>query len=117
MVTGYSVKSLLTPSIDVVMESQARMLKRNLRRRGLEQSDSKSNKRKQTSDILFLKLYILAEGLIIVVDVNLILNLRFFSLCTFTPITGFQAQGGGDKRRSGSHAHCKGERIGCNCSL
>ncbi|KAG2234832.1 hypothetical protein INT48_006749 [Thamnidium elegans] len=38
---------------DVVLESQSRLHKRNLRRRGPENSDNKSNKRKQMNDILF----------------------------------------------------------------
>ncbi|KAL1933924.1 hypothetical protein VTP01DRAFT_8014 [Rhizomucor pusillus] len=37
-------------SYDILMESQARILKRNLRRRGLDHNDNKANKRKQLSD-------------------------------------------------------------------
>lgn len=39
--------------LDVVLESQSRLHKRNLRRRGPENSDTKSSKRKQFNDILF----------------------------------------------------------------
>lgn len=39
--------------LDVVLESQSRLHKRNLRRRGPENSDNKTNKRKQMNDILF----------------------------------------------------------------
>lgn len=39
--------------VDSLLESQTRMMKRNLRRRGIEQVDNKTNKRKQLSDILF----------------------------------------------------------------
>lgn len=40
--------------LDALMESQARILKRNLRRRGPDHNDNKANKRKQMSDILFI---------------------------------------------------------------
>ncbi|CAO3596652.1 unnamed protein product [Absidia cylindrospora] len=43
---------------DVVLESQTRMNKRNLRKRGMENGDGKLNKRKQVSDILFIDLLI-----------------------------------------------------------
>ncbi|SAL99693.1 hypothetical protein [Absidia glauca] len=39
---------------DVVLESQTRMNKRSLRKRGMENGDGKVNKRKQLSDILFM---------------------------------------------------------------
>lgn len=43
--------------IDVVMESQARLNKRNLRKRGLDNADNKGNKRKQlTGPALVFKL-------------------------------------------------------------
>lgn len=45
--------STFSPPVDSLLESQTRMMKRSLRRRGIEQVDNKTNKRKQLSDILF----------------------------------------------------------------
>ncbi|CAO3614195.1 unnamed protein product [Cunninghamella echinulata] len=40
-------------SYDVVLETQTRMNKRSLRKRGMDNGDNKTNRRKQVSDILF----------------------------------------------------------------
>jgi hypothetical protein len=39
----------VTITLDVIFDSQSRLHKRNLRKRGTENSDNKANKRKQTS--------------------------------------------------------------------
>ncbi|CEI93093.1 hypothetical protein RMCBS344292_07336 [Rhizopus microsporus] len=39
---------------DVVLDSQSRLHKRNLRKRGTENMENKANKRKQMNDILFI---------------------------------------------------------------
>lgn len=60
------------------------MMKRNLRRRGIEQVDNKTNKRKQLSDILFPHML-----LTYYIHILLILN----SLSLFTSSARIQAQG------------------------
>lgn len=54
------------------------MMKRSLRRRGIEQVDNKSNKRKQLSDILFFSTY--STNLYCMNIFFIILNLFFLSL-------------------------------------
>ncbi|RCH80767.1 hypothetical protein CU098_004660, partial [Rhizopus stolonifer] len=44
----------LAYGIDLVMDTQARLHKRNLRKRGPENTDSKANKKKHLNDILFI---------------------------------------------------------------
>jgi hypothetical protein len=55
-------------SFDVVMETTSRLHnKRNLRKRGHDNADNKSNRKKQLNDILFFSLMLLILMLIIYV--------------------------------------------------
>lgn len=67
----------------MVLESQSRLHKRNLRRRGPENSDTKSTKRKQLTDILFIFICtnkIIYLHLCVFIYVYVYISLTFFFL-------------------------------------
>lgn len=87
------------------MESQARILKRNLRRRGLDHNDNKANKRKQLSDILFILHGVATNHSDKIHLLILILNSSLFFTCT--PRTDIQAERGRYTIRHRANVHSK----------